>query len=1191
MATFGKLTDGTLSTSTVADNRWVSRHSPSSSGAVTSLTHRMHLSGAGTCNFRGVIYADNAGEPGALLAVTDNGSFSNTSEAEVTANFSGANQITVSAGTQYWIGVHWEAPSGGVSVVLSRDGTSGLRRTGDGDTWADGTASTFGTATSLSGPIDCYVTYQVGSASSSVSPSTSISHSPSRSLSPSTSISSSPSPSPGISGLPTNPVGLYWESYYGVQSRIINIPTSYNIIFLFQATPNASPVGSFTFQRGATTATLNADIATCRARGQKVIMTCGGAGAQIDVTTQAKADAFIQSVKDTNVSFGGSGQTKAFDGIDWNNFETVTDVNLRVWMTYVSLSLKAYYGSDFLITAPPAVHGAFPGGQAEADRLLLATLERGGTVPGYSGSALDWFSPQFYDGGGNNTQEAINLLLDYYHTAVNVAGSASIGTSGTVLTQVPRNKIGIGFAIGASSTWWTTTNARNAYLATVANGRQPRGAFNFSANSDPTYTFGSQVAPFITNNTSSTSGSISSSISSSRSSSRSSSPSSSQSPSSSLSPSTSISQSSSSSISPSPSGGSDDPNKYLWFDGVDDYVEFPDSAALSPATTGTMTIAFTMRPDTLNNAVYIDSDDGQYVNFLGKGDYLAPTQYEWEFRMYNKDDPGQLRPNRISFYLFNLNAGIGVGSYFQEAMTAGVPFRVVGRITSTETSIFKNGVLKDTDNYFTPITITPQNGTAPLRVGTVALADPSFFKGMINDLIIWNRALSDSEVALDAAGTPPTSGMVFRARFDDGSGSTVIDDIGGNNGTRFGALWAPPSSSPSSSISRSPSASSPPTLGLVDHASGVGSPTSATTDAMDSTGANLIVLSVACDAPSTPVITDSKGNTWTPLTLSNTGGSVKTRMYYCSDPTVGTNHTFTATGAFCAIFAAAFAGMESPDVFDQENGATSDGTLTIQTGSVTPVENNELVITGLGLNSAGAVVSVNSGFTILDTETFGSGNNYGGALAYKIQTAAASENPTWTRINTEAMAVRIATFKSTNPSSASASVSPSTSRSSSISSSVSSSRSSSPSLSRSSSISSSPSLSRSSSVSSSPSATGSNSPSPSPSSSISRSISSSISSSPSLSRSSSPSSSQSGTSSPSLSISSSISTSPSSSLSHSPSQSISKSPSLSVSSSISSSPSPTRPYPVNDMRLERITQSQGLRRLLFKRMRGRLRRR
>lgn len=157
MATFGKTSDGASSTSDSADTKWASSASPASTGVVTSLTHRIWLSGAGTGTFRGFIYSDNAGAPDALLAVTDDTNFTNTTEQEVTANFTGVNQITITSGTTYWIGVHWQDP-GAINVVLSRDATANLR-VSQAEAFADGTSNPFGTPTTLSGPIDCYVTY------------------------------------------------------------------------------------------------------------------------------------------------------------------------------------------------------------------------------------------------------------------------------------------------------------------------------------------------------------------------------------------------------------------------------------------------------------------------------------------------------------------------------------------------------------------------------------------------------------------------------------------------------------------------------------------------------------------------------------------------------------------------------------------------------------------------------------------------------------------------------------------------------------------------------------------------------------------------------------------------------------------------------------------------------------------------
>ena len=160
MATFGKTDAGSATTALSADNVWVSSGTPASSGTVTSLTHRMNLSGAGTGNFRGVIYADNGGEPDALLAVTDDATFTNTTIAEVTANFTGANQIAIVSGTPYWIGINWQDPGGGVTIVAGRDATATLRRVANGDTFTGGAANPISSPlTTLSGPIACYVTY------------------------------------------------------------------------------------------------------------------------------------------------------------------------------------------------------------------------------------------------------------------------------------------------------------------------------------------------------------------------------------------------------------------------------------------------------------------------------------------------------------------------------------------------------------------------------------------------------------------------------------------------------------------------------------------------------------------------------------------------------------------------------------------------------------------------------------------------------------------------------------------------------------------------------------------------------------------------------------------------------------------------------------------------------------------------
>jgi hypothetical protein len=180
---------------------------------------------------------------------------------------------------------------------------------------------------------------------------------------------------------------------------------------------------------------------------------------------------------------------------------------------------------------------------------------------------------------------------------------------------------------------------------------------------------------------------------------------------------------------------------------------------------------------------------------------------------------------------------------------------------------------------------------------------------------------------------------------------------------------------------------------------------SVTTGAINTAGANLIVVSVS-GAPST--LSDSKGNTWTALT---TYGGVIT-LYYCVNPTVGTGHTFTEGGAttFAAISVMAFSGVSPSSPLDQQNG---NGTVTtsIQPGSVSPSQNNELIVTGLLMGPGTA--SIDSGFNTPIQTAFNGGNAYGTAMSYLVQTTAGAVNPTWSisPATSTTMYTAIATFK------------------------------------------------------------------------------------------------------------------------------------------------------------------------------------
>lgn len=171
------------------------------------------------------------------------------------------------------------------------------------------------------------------------------------------------------------------------------------------------------------------------------------------------------------------------------------------------------------------------------------------------------------------------------------------------------------------------------------------------------------------------------------------------------------------------------------FNGTSSYIQVPDKSYLSISNTGKLSISVWMKVEVLDFPV----SSGGYVHWLGKG---VTNQHEYALRMYNKNSD---RPNRISCYAFNLSGGLGAGSYFQDVLSLNqwVHIAAVYDYPNNSIKIYKNSVLKDSDT-FSSYDITPQNGTAPLRIGTRDFA--SYFKGCLDDLRIYNKVLTQSEI-------------------------------------------------------------------------------------------------------------------------------------------------------------------------------------------------------------------------------------------------------------------------------------------------------------------------------------------------------------------------------------------------------------------------------------------------------------
>lgn len=186
-----------------------------------------------------------------------------------------------------------------------------------------------------------------------------------------------------------------------------------------------------------------------------------------------------------------------------------------------------------------------------------------------------------------------------------------------------------------------------------------------------------------------------------------------------------------------------------------------------------------------------------------------------------------------------------------------------------------------------------------------------------------------------------------------------------------------------------------------------------TTSGINTTGSDLIVLSINFNGALSITVSDSKTNTWTAGAANANAPSQQ--FYYCQAPTVGSGHTFSVSGpAFSleSIQVQAWHGSVATPL-DQHSHAFNAAATSLAPGSITPSENNELVITGVGFDgNFGTSATVNGGFTITDTDAGGAAVSFGGGMAYLVQTTAAAANPTWTgNVGSGGVSAGVTSFK------------------------------------------------------------------------------------------------------------------------------------------------------------------------------------
>jgi chitinase len=241
--------------------------------------------------------------------------------------------LTVTGTTSSTVSLSWTAPSGTVTgYYVDENGTEIASVTGTTDTVTGLAAST-----TYSFTVIAYNSAGSSPASSAVSATTS---------------ASSGGGGGSGGGLPAHILMGYWQDFTNGADNLTlaEVPTSYNLVAVAFGTATDTP-GQVAFSLDSTLASdlggytqqqFIDDIKTLQSRGQKVILSVGGANGTISVDDAASASAFASSVYSLIQEYG-------FNGVD-------IDLENGVDPTYMASALEQLesdVGSSLIITLAP----------------------------------------------------------------------------------------------------------------------------------------------------------------------------------------------------------------------------------------------------------------------------------------------------------------------------------------------------------------------------------------------------------------------------------------------------------------------------------------------------------------------------------------------------------------------------------------------------------------------------------------------------------------------------------------------------------------------------------------------------------------------------------------------------------------------------------------------------------------------
>lgn len=262
--------------------------------------------------------------------------------------------------------------------------------------------------------------------------------------------------------LPSKIVAVYWTRWNsGV--RLTQVPPSYNLLYLFAA-GRSGKVGGIGWGMND----IAADIKTVRARGQRIVLSTGGAGQGIDFSSRAVSQRFVDSVVRINTELGGTLASPVIDGVDFNTFEAEATPNSAEYL-WMFTELKRRFGQDFGITSPPAPW------KAQDKAMIREALSK---------DLMTYAGPQFYDGPGlADPAYIVKTTRDWVQ---NVAGGDA-------------SKIVLGFGMGNMANYSSIEQILAAWRLIEKDFPAIRGAFlwQHKIDSDRGWAVAKQLSPLV----------------------------------------------------------------------------------------------------------------------------------------------------------------------------------------------------------------------------------------------------------------------------------------------------------------------------------------------------------------------------------------------------------------------------------------------------------------------------------------------------------------------------------------------------------------------------------------------------------------------------------------------------------------------------------------------------------------------